>query len=139
MKQRLGEPESEGPNVDQDPSTITPEFRLYQDKAEGQYTHEPDADDIHKPVPDHDDNIVEDASTPGVNDEYINTTVVTHKGELRTGITAVYLVLQTRSTCSPYQFACFHHARVHEAGSGRLGGREDECGHCNDNSNNNSV
>ena len=83
--QRLGEPMDEGEIESVDPDAVTPVYEPYSDKVEGTRERYPDADDIHRPIPDDAaDNIVEDGDTPGVNDWYIGATVdIQHKGEKR--------------------------------------------------------
>jgi len=85
VTQRLGQPLTEGDIMTVDPEAVTPEHELYSDDEHGTRQSIPDADDIHRPIPDDvDDNIVEDADTPGLNDQYIGVTVdVTHRGELK--------------------------------------------------------
>jgi len=59
--------------------------RSYSDDDEGSLGHHPDADEIHRPIPDDvEDNIVEDGDTPGVSDQFIGTSVdIKYQGELR--------------------------------------------------------
>jgi len=84
---RLGAALNEADLESVDPDAVTPEFVKYSDRAEGTHEHYPDADEIHKPIPDTEsDNTVEDQHTPAVDDHYIGATVdITHMGELRTG------------------------------------------------------
>ena len=87
VTQRLGEPIDEEEIVTVDPDAATPEYEPYSDNDEGTKERYPDADEIHRPIPDDaDDNIVEDGDTPGVKDHYVNATVdIQHKGKLRSG------------------------------------------------------
>ena len=82
--QRLGQPLVDADIELIDPEAVTKQYEPYAD-AQGTNEHYPEAEDIHRPFPDtDDDNIVEDEFTPAVNDEYIGATVdVTHRGELR--------------------------------------------------------
>ena len=68
-----------------DPDASTPVNPPYADADEGTFTQYPDADEVHRPVPDDaTDHIVEDGATPSMNDQYIGTTVdIKHRGELR--------------------------------------------------------
>ena len=86
VTERLGDPLMEADIDDIDPQAAIPEYEFYSDGRES-WDRQPEADDIHKPVNDDDlDNIVEDADTPALPDNYLNATVdVTHRGELRTG------------------------------------------------------
>jgi len=88
ITRRLGQPMVEEDVVNIDPDAVTPVDRHYADDDEGTHKHYPDADDIHRPLPDDsavDDNIVEDGETPGYADHYIGATVdITHMGEMRT-------------------------------------------------------
>jgi len=86
VRQRLGDPLVEEDIITVDPDAITPVHAPYSDDAEGGLGHQPDADDIHRPIPDSvEDNIVDDEDTPGINDQYIGTTVdIKFQGELRT-------------------------------------------------------
>jgi len=85
VNRRLGEPLTEDEVIHIDPDAVTPEYDPYSDNVEGTYEKQPDADEIHRPIPDDAaDNIVEDGDTPEVNDYYIGATVdIKHKGELR--------------------------------------------------------
>ena len=87
VNRRLGEPLEEGDIIEVDPDAVTPTHDLYSDKVEGTYKPQPDADEIHRPISDEEeDNIVEDGDTPGVSDQYIGATVdIKHQGELRSG------------------------------------------------------
>ena len=87
IQQRLGEPLTDDDIESVDPDTLTPEYAPYSDDVEGTRERYPDADEIHRPIPDDDDdNIVEDGDTPGVNDYYVGATVdIKHRGELRSG------------------------------------------------------
>ena len=87
ITRRLGEPLDEDNIVTVDPEAATPVHPPYTDNVEGTKERYPDADEIHRPIPDDaNDNIVEDGDTPGVNDQYISATVdINHNGELRSG------------------------------------------------------
>ncbi len=82
IHQTLGGPDPDDDITEQDPDTVTPEFELYADRTERAWKHQPDAEEIHRPTTDtDDDHVVDDAATPSVNDEYINATGdVKHKG-----------------------------------------------------------
>jgi len=87
VNQRLGDPLTDEDIVSVDPDAITPEFEPYSNDVEGTKEPHPDADSIHRPIPDDEhDNIVEDGDTPGVADYYVGATVdIKHRGELRSG------------------------------------------------------
>jgi hypothetical protein len=83
----LGSPPAAEGNDTDDAEAITPEYEPYSDKVEGTWQHYPDADEIHRPIPDDaEDNVVEDGNTPNVADQYLGATVdIKHQGELRSG------------------------------------------------------
>ena len=85
VARRLGDPLEEDEIDTVDPDAVTPVYDPYSDKVEGTRQHQPNADEIHRPISDDaDDNIVEDGDTPGVDDYYIGATVdIKHQGELR--------------------------------------------------------
>ena len=87
VNQRLGDPLNDEDIVTVDPDAVTPVYEPYSDEVEGTKETHPDADEIHRPIPDDtQDNIVEDGDTPGIADWYVGATVdIQHRGELRTG------------------------------------------------------
>jgi len=87
INRRLGEPLTDNDIERIDPEAVTPTYDPYSDDDHGDEQHVPDADDLHRPIPDtEEDNIVEDGDTPAVGDYYVGATIdVQHRGEFKTG------------------------------------------------------